>query len=312
MSPARATWPLPAVYDFSETTRLLRTGSGDPTVRRFEDGLWRTMRTADGPATVRLEVEGELRAEAWGPGAERALGDVPAWVGLEEPAWELPPHPVTDRLLREHPGLRGNDTRDLFEALVVVTLQQLVTWEEAAANWRRMCAELGEEAPGPEGLRLAPEPRTLRRVGPERLRELGVRLPQARTIVELAKVAHALPAVAALSTAEALAKLRTIPGVGPWTAALALGLRCARPEPVPVGDVHLPNTVAWVLAGEERADDARMLELLRPFEGHAFRVLRLIGAARLEAPRRGPKRPWRKGVGGGRGRPRRGGGPRGR
>jgi hypothetical protein len=45
---------------------------------------------------------------------------------------------------------------------------------------------------------------------------------------------------------------------------------------VPLGDLHLPHEVGWALAAEPRADDVRMLELLAPYRGHRFRVLRLL------------------------------------
>ena len=91
--------------------------------------------------------------------------------------------------------------------------------------------------------------------------------------------------------AEAAALLQKVRGIGPWTAGMVLGMRLGRPEPIPVGDFHLPSTIAWALAGEPRATDARMLELLAPFGDQAFRVVRLVWAARIEAPRRGPRAP---------------------
>jgi len=177
-----------------------------------------------------------------------------------------------------------------------VILQQLVTWNEAASSWRRLCEELGEPAPDPAGLglRIAPTPEALRRAGQDRLRSLGVRHQQARALLEAARVAPSLQKVADLSTAEATRRLLSVRGIGPWSAAYLLGLRLGRPEPVLVGDYHLPSTVAWALAGEERATDERMLELLAPFEGHAFRVVRLLYAARITPPRHGPKRGWQR------------------
>ena len=47
-----------------------------------------------------------------------------------------------------------------------------------------------------------------------------------------------------------------------------------------------PNLVAWNLAGEPRADDARMLALLEPFRGQRGRVLRLLGLGRAPRHRR--------------------------
>lgn len=290
MPDASASWPLPEDYDFFETTRGLRAGRYDPTVRREPDGLWRTAHTADGPATVRLTVRGAaLDADAWGPGAQRVLPDVPRWIGLQQPRWQLPAHPVVDRLARQFRGLRDIDTRDVFEAVLVMVLQQLVTWQEGTRMWRRLCLSIGERAPGPGDLRLSPTPRAIRAAGTLALHGAGIGPQQVRTVVEVARVAHALRRVVDMPTSDAAAWLQKVRGVGPWTAGMALGIRLGRPEPVPSGDFHLPNTIAWALAAEPRATDERMQELLAPFAGQGFRVIRLIWAAGLEAPKRGPR-----------------------
>ena len=296
---ATATWPLPVPYDFFETTRFLRTGRRDPTVVRRPDGLLRAAHTPEGPATVRLVLAGSgpgasLAAEAWGPGARAALAAVPLWTGIHEAAWVLPSHPVTDRLLRQHRGLRTSRTDDVFEALVNAVLQQLVTWNEAAMLWRRLAEALGSPAPGPFDLRLSPTPEAVRSAGAARLVSLGVRAPQARTLVEVARRAPGLAQAVTLPTDEAAALLESVPGVGSWTASLVLGMRLGRPEPLPLGDFHMPSVVAWALAGEPRGSDRRMQELLAAFPGQASRVVRLLLAARITAPRYGPKREWRR------------------
>jgi hypothetical protein len=51
--------------------------------------------------------------------------------------------------------------------------------------------------------------------------------------------------------------------------------------------------VAYALAGEERADDARMLELLEPYAGHRHRACLLLAHAAPMPPRRGPRMPIR-------------------
>jgi len=61
------------------------------------------------------------------------------------------------------------------------------------------------------------------------------------------------------------------------------------PDAVSVGDYHLPSMVAWALAGEARADDERMLELLEPYRGHRARVVQLLELAGIGPPRRGPR-----------------------
>jgi 3-methyladenine DNA glycosylase/8-oxoguanine DNA glycosylase len=61
------------------------------------------------------------------------------------------------------------------------------------------------------------------------------------------------------------------------------------PDAVSVGDYHVPDTVAWALARERRADDERMLELLEPYRGQRGRVQRLLEVGGVSAPRRGPR-----------------------
>ncbi|CAN5184752.1 hypothetical protein BH24ACT10_BH24ACT10_11650 [soil metagenome] len=60
------------------------------------------------------------------------------------------------------------------------------------------------------------------------------------------------------------------------------------PDTVIVGDDGIPSRVAWLLAGERRADDARMLELLEPYRPHRYRVVRLAFLHRGQPPRRAP------------------------
>jgi hypothetical protein len=58
---------------------------------------------------------------------------------------------------------------------------------------------------------------------------------------------------------------------------------------VPTGDWHFPRHVAFALAGEHFADDARMLELLEPFRPQRGRVLRLLLASSPGPPRHAPR-----------------------
>ncbi|HWS46115.1 MAG TPA: hypothetical protein VN636_09670, partial [Acidimicrobiia bacterium] len=84
-------------------------------------------------------------------------------------------------------------------------------------------------------------------------------------------------------------RLRATRGVGPWTAATVRHYVDGDADAVPVGDWHLPRHVGFALAGEARADDARMLELLEPFRPHRARAWRLIVAGTAGPPRRAPR-----------------------
>jgi 3-methyladenine DNA glycosylase/8-oxoguanine DNA glycosylase len=92
-----------------------------------------------------------------------------------------------------------------------------------------------------------------------------------------------------MDPASATRRLCAFPGIGPWTAAQVGLAALGDPDAVPVGDLHLPNMVAWALAGEPRGTDDRMLELLEPFAGHRGRAARLLTLAGLQAPRFGPR-----------------------
>jgi hypothetical protein len=48
-----------------------------------------------------------------------------------------------------------------------------------------------------------------------------------------------------------------------------------------------------LLAGEARGNDDQMLELLKPFRPHRGRVIQLIKAAGIKAPKYGPRAPLR-------------------
>ncbi|MNC99844.1 hypothetical protein D3C83_182660 [compost metagenome] len=61
------------------------------------------------------------------------------------------------------------------------------------------------------------------------------------------------------------------------------------PDAVSVGDFHTKNVVANALAGEPRATDERMLELLEPYRGHRARAVALLERAGIGAPRYGPR-----------------------
>jgi 3-methyladenine DNA glycosylase/8-oxoguanine DNA glycosylase len=187
------------------------------------------------------------------------------------------------------PGLRIGRTGVVWEALLPAIVEQKVVGHEARRSYQGLLARYGEPAPGPLGLRLAPAPQTLAALPYYQFHPLGIEQRRADTIRRAARVAGHLERAAALPAAEGLALLQRVAGIGPWTAAEALRVAGGDPDVVSVGDYHLPNLVAWALAGEPRADDARMIELLEPYRGQRGRVVRLLEASGMSAPRYGPR-----------------------
>jgi 3-methyladenine DNA glycosylase/8-oxoguanine DNA glycosylase len=254
------------------------------------------MRTPDGPATLALRHACErVDAEAWGAGATWALSSVPRLVGLHDDPGGLDSSDARIRALRRRsPGFRIGASGRVFAALVPAILEQKVTSREAQRAWARLVQRHGEAAPGPGGLRMPPSSTTLAALPYHHFHTLGVERRRAETIRAVAARATRLELDdLALSRAETYRVLRSIPGVGPWTAAEVGMAALGDPDAVSVGDYHLKHLVCWALAEEPRGTDERMLELLEPYGGHRGRVCRLIELARAGPPRRAPRQPLR-------------------
>jgi 3-methyladenine DNA glycosylase/8-oxoguanine DNA glycosylase len=286
--------------DIAGTLGVHCRGRGDPAHRITPDGaVWRTCRTMDGPATVRAATrpaDGEVAATAWGPGAQSALDALPHWLGADDdPAGFSPVHPLLARAARRHPGLLVGRTGLVMEALVPAVLEQKVTGREAWRGWRTLLLRFGDPAPGPvpAGMRVVPTPRQWATLPSWEWHRAGVGPNRSRTVVRAAGLAARLEEVTRLSRAEAERRLRTVPGIGAWTAAEVRQRALGDPDAVSVGDFHLPRLVAYSLAGEERADDDRMLELLEPYAGHRYRACLLLARAGVMPPRRSPRLPVR-------------------
>jgi 3-methyladenine DNA glycosylase/8-oxoguanine DNA glycosylase len=285
------TFPFDGPLDLPHTLGHLRHGPGDPTMR-FEPGrVWRATRTPDGPVTLALSVgDGSVRAAAWGPGGRSALEGVPGLLGLdvELPTLE-PPHRIVRDLSRRFAGLRVGRTGAVMEALLPAVLEQKVTGLEARRAYIALIRHHGAPAPGPAGLRLPPSAETLARLPYHAFHPFGVERRRAETIRTAAARGGFLEDLVDLPLDAAYARLRSLPGIGAWTAAEVGRAAFGDADAVSVGDYHLPNLVAWALAGEPRGDDARMLELLEPYRGQRGRVVRMLELSGLRAPRYGPR-----------------------
>jgi len=298
--------------DLARTLGLLRIGRGDPTLHlgpgRARHAFW----TPGGPGTLGLDVlrrtddEVRVRVRGWGAGGAWLLEQAPRYLGVDDRPDAFDPRATTTgsggrrlaRLQKKLPGIRAGTTPVLMQALVPTILQQRVTWREAVGAWRDLARRFGEPAPGPAeevaGLRLPTPAERLAKLPYYELHAAGVERTRAETVKRAAKHGAKLELLRDVPVDEAKSALLAIRGIGRWTVEMVAGVGLSDPDAVPTGDFHLPNTVAWALAREDRADDERMLELLEPFRGHRFRVIRLLAAAGIHAPRYGPRLAPRK------------------
>jgi 3-methyladenine DNA glycosylase/8-oxoguanine DNA glycosylase len=184
----------------------------------------------------------------------------------------------------------------VVEAAVASILEQKVLGKEARRAYLGILRGLGERAPGPAGdagLVVPPGPATLVATPYWVFHRFGVERRRAETVRRVAAVAPRLEEAVNLPAVAAHRRLRAVPGVGAWTAAEVAIVALGDADAVSLGDFHLPHQVSWALTGEPRGDDDRMLELLEPYRGHRGRVIRLLEAGGITAPRFGPRMPLR-------------------
>jgi 3-methyladenine DNA glycosylase/8-oxoguanine DNA glycosylase len=195
--------------------------------------------------------------------------------------------------VRRLPGVRLGRTGLVWDALLPAILEQKVTGGEARGSYRAIVRTYGEPAPGPipggRPLWIAPPPEVIAGLPYHAFHPLGVERRRADTVRRAASAVTRIERLVDRPFREAEARLRAIPGVGPWTTAEVAVRAWGDPDAVSVGDFHLPNLVAWALAREPRADDDRMLELLEPYRGQRARVVRLLELSGIRPPAFGPR-----------------------
>ncbi|GAA4074286.1 3-methyladenine DNA glycosylase [Streptomyces shaanxiensis] len=274
----------------------LRRGPGDPTFRAMPDGsVWRACRTPAGPGTLRVGVRGaEVRGEAWGPGAEWLLEQLPELLGAaDDPSAFVPRHRLVAVARHRRPGLRLTRTGLVMESLIPSVLEQKVTTDEAYRAWRLLVRKYGEPAPGPAPGRMCvmPDAETWRLIPSWEWHRAGVDNKRASTILRAVRVAARMEEAVRMPPAEAQGRLEVVPGIGPWTSAEVVQRSHGAADAVTVGDLHLPGIVGFALAGDRDADDSVMLELLEPYAGQRHRAARLILLSGRVPGRRAPRMP---------------------
>ena len=206
----------------------------------------------------------------------------------DDPASFQVHHPVLRDVFRRLRGLRLCRTNAVTEAIVPSIIEQKVTGKEAFRSYWALVKKYGERAPGPASLFVPPAPHVLAELPYWAYHPLGIERRRADIVKRVCARAARMEEAASMSIPDAYKRLQAIQGIGPWTAAEVARNALGDPDAVSVGDYHLKNVVAWVLAEEPRATDERMLELLEPYNGQRTRAIRLIEAC-PGPPRYGPR-----------------------
>ncbi|MDQ6850439.1 MAG: DNA-3-methyladenine glycosylase 2 family protein [Actinomycetota bacterium] len=293
MSVLERTWDAGRPVDVVTTLAPLHRGAGDPAHRvDASRTFWSACATPAGDETLAVSaIRGVVSARAWGDAAGWLLDAVPGLLGASDDWSELDVSgvPRLHEVLRRSAGMRLPRTGLVLDSLVPAVLEQKVTGTEARRSWRLLCYRFGTPAPGPVPLRIPPSPGALLDLPSWAWHRLGVDLARQRAIRAAASVAGRMEECVAMSPADALVRLRVVPGIGAWTAAETAQRALGHPDAISVGDFHLANWVVHFLTGRARGSDAQMLELLSPWAGQRQRVVRLIELSGEGAPRFGPR-----------------------
>lgn len=285
--------PIIGSYDLDRTMSVLTMGRGNPCLRHNESIAQLTLGTPEGPVALAANRrDDELSVIADGAGAVWVVPHLPAIFGLLDDPSGFRPDGKLGRAAQSIAGLRLPRLPVVFERLVQVVLQQLISFRDACRAWRLLVRRFGEEVPGSDGLYHAPTAQRLGGLAVHELMACEVLPKHARVILHLAKQAAGLERLWASGEGiEPLSEhLLKQPGVGPWTVGYLRGAGLGDPDAIVLGDYGHPHQVAYFFTGEERGDDGQMLTLLEPYRPNRYRVLMTLILATTAPPRRGPKR----------------------
>ena len=270
---------------FLRTFSLQRLGPYDPTADLSEDCFRKAFCYQGEPAAVQVCRSGDsLEVSALGCDPDALLEETLA--GLEQDdcyATFATDDSGVFRLHRKNPGLRLLRVPWLYDVTCSAILQQRIRTVDAMRDWRRITLRYGSHAP--LGLRAFPPAEVLAGVPQFELERMGIDAKRAKALLRFAKEMQFVSLRPGVGFAQLRQTLLRVHGIGPWTTETVMGYGAGDTDAAIPGDLHLPHLVCYALAGETEGSDERMMELLEPFRGHRFRIIRLLYEARLNVPR---------------------------
>jgi 3-methyladenine DNA glycosylase/8-oxoguanine DNA glycosylase len=265
-------------FDIASSMALQQFGYRDPTALKSPIAfhkvfvaaddclqLHRIDKDADNKVTV--SVSGEQSAQA----LDTWKAKMPIVDGLD--SFE-PKHRIITFLHRTFPHLRIVRVPWLFDCAVTAILQQRISTYLAFEQFRKIAVRW---SPNSVLGTACPSAAQCAEIAVHDLQAMGIDLQRAQTLLMLAREERRKPFCNdTTSRAELRERLLSLRGIGPWTTDMILGFGAGDTDAVPLGDLHLPNLVCRMLAGEDSDNEQRMLELLEPYRGQRFRVIRLL------------------------------------
>jgi AraC family transcriptional regulator of adaptative response / DNA-3-methyladenine glycosylase II len=160
-------------------------------------------------------------------------------------AAHLSEDPILAPLVKARPGLRVPGAWDGFELAIRAVLGQQITVSAAVGLASRLVARRGEQLAEPDGelTHVFPQPKALAKID---LASLGMPRSRAATLSAVAAAALADPHLfdATRGLDEAVRQLRSIRGVGEWTAQYIALRQLREPDAFPAADIGLMRAMA--------------------------------------------------------------------
>jgi AraC family transcriptional regulator of adaptative response / DNA-3-methyladenine glycosylase II len=181
--------------------------------------------------------------------------------------------PLFTAQLNNAPGLRVPGAFDAFELAIRAILGQQVSVAGATTLSGRMVTRFGEPCatPWPGLTHHFPAAEVLAALPPETIAQIGLPGKRAATIVHFARFAAqgGLRIKPGAALEEVIAQLKSVPGIGDWTAHY-IALRALRfPDAFPAGDLGLQKAAAADIAADPAPDTAPVTPRLSEKALHA-------------------------------------------
>jgi len=281
--------PVQGPFSLRESTRFLEgfaparyRGSGDGCLRL---ATWIEEAAGTTGVAVRQSPDGSVTATVEGSPPDRAAEQVARILGLDVDgrrfAEVVAADPVVAEVAADRPGFRPSSFWSPYEAACWAVLSQRTGRAAAAAVKQRIADRFGDRHEvGGEPVQAFP--------APPRLREVAVDLPvpdvkqqRLRGLAEAAldgrldgRRLRSLPAE------QALAEVRELPGIGPFSAELVVLRGAGAPDVLPTAEARLHAEMAtrYRLADPSPAELAALAERWRPFRSWVAVLLRAARA----------------------------------
>jgi len=197
-------------------------------------------------------------------------------------ACHLAADPLLAIQIQRTPGLRVPGTFDCFELAVRAVLGQQISVAAATTLAGRLVRQFGTSTTTPFAsiTHHFPEPKQLAQVSLEQMIKIGLPTKRAATILALAKFAAdgGLEITPGFSLEQAVTKLKSVPGIGEWTAQY-IALRAFRfPDAFPAGDLGLQKAAVDIRNknSKSKVSEVQLLNRAKtwaPWRGYAALLL---------------------------------------